>query len=573
MQASDLQHILVVDDQRHVRLLLGKFLSSRYPAANITFYDPIEQGRPTESFNWDEYDLVILDINLGPGENGLDWLAEARSHGHSPATLVLTGEGDEETAVRAFDVGALGYLSKLKLTKRRLSEAIDKALAKSDSASRRNSTTQIRSSIFNKSRFYNRLSRSVEGLPDGLYAALFLVAIDDFSAVLSRVGLLESDRIAADVADSICMALTGQSETPNVTRIGDGIVAALVVGFPTVTECHASADAIIASVEALGARDTASAITVSIGGVCVPAGRKVDCEDWLRQADVACRMAGKESGNSFHLDVAGGAMGEPADALRLFNVTEAIKTNRLQCRFQPLAVMSERAGSTEAQYYQLRVQIVAPKGEVHTPPAVVDSSELMRMLDRWVLREALATIHTHLTRAQDETSNQLSVLLSQPSLYDPSLPGWLQGLVQHLGSRALSEALVIELRARDVMADPEAAAAAIAVMREQLGVSFALTDLSLPDLLGKCVRAVKFDYVRLLASAMPDTTNAAGSQFESDVEVAHQSGAMVVVEKVESAAQLSLAVRFGVDFAQGFFLREAQDEIVDDALVDRFIVG
>ena len=170
MQANDLQHILVVDDQKHVRLLLGKFLSSRYPAANITFYDPIDQGRPTESFDWHEFDLVILDINLGPGQNGLDWLAEARSHGHSPATLVLTGEGDEETAVRAFEVGALGYLSKLRLTKGRLSEAIDKALAKSDNASRRNSTTQIRSSILNKSLFYNRLSRSVEGLPDGQYA-------------------------------------------------------------------------------------------------------------------------------------------------------------------------------------------------------------------------------------------------------------------------------------------------------------------------------------------------------------------------------------------------------------------
>ena len=129
MRANDLQHILVVDDQRHVRLLLGEFLSSRYPAANITFYDPIEQGRPAESFNWDEYDLVILDINLGPGQNGLGWLAEARNHGHSPATLVLTGEGDEETAVRAFDVGALGYLSKLKLTKRRLSEAAAAAIA------------------------------------------------------------------------------------------------------------------------------------------------------------------------------------------------------------------------------------------------------------------------------------------------------------------------------------------------------------------------------------------------------------------------------------------------------------
>ena len=74
-------------------------------------------------------------------------------------------------------------LPKLKLTKGRLTEAIDKTLEKSDVASRRSSTTQLRRSILNKSLFYARLSKSVKGLPAGQYAVLFLVALHMWDSI------------------------------------------------------------------------------------------------------------------------------------------------------------------------------------------------------------------------------------------------------------------------------------------------------------------------------------------------------------------------------------------------------
>lgn len=572
MQADEVEQILVVDDQKHVRLLLGKFLSSKFPAAELRFYDPETEGRPEQNFEWDAFDIVILDINLGPGENGLDWLAEARAAGHQPATLVLTGEGDEETAVRAFELGAFGYLSKLKLTKTRLSESIDKILAKRDQEERRTTTTQLRRSILNKSLFYARLSRSVQGLPQGQYAVLYLIAIDDYSSLQGRVGLLEADRMAGDVTDGICQALTTNADSPSVTRIGDGIIAALLVGIPTIDVCNKNAAAVISAVESIGARETANTITVSVGAICIPSGSQMDGEDWLRQADVACRMAGKQGGNSFHLDVAGGGSSEPGDGPKLFDVAEAIRTNRLQCRYQPLANMSDRIDPPDTQFYQLRVQIIDPKGEVYRPPDVVDTPELMRMLDRWVLREALSTVHANLTRDPTGHPNRLSLLFSEPTLYDADLAAWIGGLVQHLGAPELAHSIIVEVSARDFMRDAATAAARMTALRERVNCSIALVDLALPDLLGRCMGAFTFDYVRFQSSDMPDSANAEGNRFEADIQLAREAGAMVVVEKVESAAQLSMAVRFGVDFVQGFFLREAQDEIVDDTIVDSFVV-
>jgi EAL domain-containing protein (putative c-di-GMP-specific phosphodiesterase class I)/DNA-binding NarL/FixJ family response regulator len=572
MQPEEVEQILVIDDQKHVRLLLGKFLGDKMPDAQLRFYDPVSEGRPDAAFDWDAFDIVVLDINLGPGENGLDWLAEARAKGHSPATLVLTGEGDEETAVRAFELGALGYLSKLKLTKARLSEAIDKTLAKRDRDIRRSTTTQLRRSILNKSLFYARLNRSVKDLPQGQYAVLFLIAIDDYSALQSRAGLLEADRMATDVSDGICQALVANADSPSVTRIGDGIVAALVVGIPNITECHRDADAVIAEVEKIGERESDGALTVSIGAMCIAAGSDLSGDDWIRQADEACRLAGKQTGNSFHLDAAGGDGAGAGDGHRLFDVGEAIEANRLQCRFQPLAVMSDLMDWGDAQFYQLRVQIIGPNGVVYSPPEVVDSADLKRMLDRWVIREALSTVHANLAREPDGPPNTLSVLFAEPTLYDSTLTDWLGGLVRHLGSPLLAKSLTIEVSARDVMRDYPAAIERITDMRERLGVGVALVDLSLPDLLARCTKSLKFDYIRLQAGDMPEMGGGDGNRFEHDVQYIHDTGAAVIVERVESAAQLSQAVRFGVDFVQGFFLREAQDEILDDTIVDRFVV-
>jgi DNA-binding NarL/FixJ family response regulator len=62
-----------------------------------------------------DWDLVLLDINM-PGRNGLEVLAEAKRLRPKTPVLVLTAYPEEQFALRAFKVGASGYLTKQSAT-------------------------------------------------------------------------------------------------------------------------------------------------------------------------------------------------------------------------------------------------------------------------------------------------------------------------------------------------------------------------------------------------------------------------------------------------------------------------
>lgn len=60
------------------------------------------------------WDLVLLDIHL-PDGSGLDLLAQVRQRCPATPVLVLSAYGDEAFALRAFKLGASGYLTKARV--------------------------------------------------------------------------------------------------------------------------------------------------------------------------------------------------------------------------------------------------------------------------------------------------------------------------------------------------------------------------------------------------------------------------------------------------------------------------
>lgn len=116
--------VLIVDDDRGnaqaVQLLLEKQFEARVDSVGT--YSAAKDALGTT-----EYDLVVLDQGL-PDSDGLNLLEEVKGVVNMPPVIILTGQGSEEVASRAFRMGAAGYVIKDKRMSSLLPEEVDRAL-------------------------------------------------------------------------------------------------------------------------------------------------------------------------------------------------------------------------------------------------------------------------------------------------------------------------------------------------------------------------------------------------------------------------------------------------------------
>lgn len=101
--------LLLVDDHTVVREGLKRLLDPQARQWHIT-----EAGtgfQALESLRRQPFDLAIVDLSM-PGMSGMDLIARIKAEFPSVAVLVLTMHGEEQYAMRAFQAGAKGYVTK-----------------------------------------------------------------------------------------------------------------------------------------------------------------------------------------------------------------------------------------------------------------------------------------------------------------------------------------------------------------------------------------------------------------------------------------------------------------------------
>ena len=100
----------MVEDQNLVRDAIVALLSSRH---DIEIVGEAGSAADTlESFDDARPDVVVLDIGLGAGMDGIELCRELRSRRPETRTLILTGTTDETLVMQAVMAGAVGYTTK-----------------------------------------------------------------------------------------------------------------------------------------------------------------------------------------------------------------------------------------------------------------------------------------------------------------------------------------------------------------------------------------------------------------------------------------------------------------------------
>ena len=99
-------HILVIDDDERLRLLLRRFLEES--GFRVTDVGSTAEARGILAGL--AFDLLIIDIMM-PGETGLEFLQDLRKSNPVPA-LFLTALSETEHRIQGLEFGADDYMSK-----------------------------------------------------------------------------------------------------------------------------------------------------------------------------------------------------------------------------------------------------------------------------------------------------------------------------------------------------------------------------------------------------------------------------------------------------------------------------
>jgi two-component system invasion response regulator UvrY len=121
-----LTRILIVDDHEIVRRGVRSTLTSSL-GPDLILGEARNAGSAIDCLRNNEWDLALLDINM-PGRNGLEVLEEAKRMRLKTRILIFTSYPEEDFAIRAFKLGASGYLTKQTLSEE-LIAAVERVLA------------------------------------------------------------------------------------------------------------------------------------------------------------------------------------------------------------------------------------------------------------------------------------------------------------------------------------------------------------------------------------------------------------------------------------------------------------
>jgi two-component system OmpR family response regulator len=101
-------HVLIVDDDREIRELVGNYLKKNGLRTTI-----VADGRQMRAFlESNVVDLIVLDIMM-PGDDGLVLCRELRAGKHKATpVLMLTARNDETDRIIGLEMGADDYLTK-----------------------------------------------------------------------------------------------------------------------------------------------------------------------------------------------------------------------------------------------------------------------------------------------------------------------------------------------------------------------------------------------------------------------------------------------------------------------------
>lgn len=403
--------------------------------------------------------------------------------------------------------------------------------------------------LYNRRRFVEELRHAVNILAtDGNSAALLFIDLDQFKYVNDTCGHPAGDRLIKKVAEQLQQTV---GEKGIVARFGGDEFTVLATDMSR-RAARALAESILEDMRRVAHVEDGNVFHVhcSVGIAMINSG-KFTHDEWIAQADIACRHA-KASGRNrlaFHSMSEREAERMVADVNWVSKLREAIDKQSFLLRYQPIVCIE--TGTTSHHEVLLRMQ--GTNGKLIAPDAFLPAAVrfgLMAEIDTWLVEKVVAELARYRADAPDlrfslnlsanafEAENLTAFVRSQLSQHDVPASSLVFEITESLAVRHLSHV------------DKQ-----IAALRE-LGCEVALDDFGTGYSSFSYLQQLSVDYIKIDGTFIKGLVRNTVDQKMVRLigEIGREAGMKTVAEYVQNDEAFRLLGKLGIDYAQGFYI-------------------
>lgn len=408
------------------------------------------------------------------------------------------------------------------------------------------SSQDLVTGLYNRNHFLESLDGAVErAVNAGKNSSLAYIRIDRFASLQAEIGLGDSDRLLAELAQ----LLRGQfPQNAELARFGDDAFAVLM-DEATPKQLEQPLTELLQKVEGhlfdVGGRTVQTSLSIGVAALDEQTAKARDV------VDRAHRCAEElTDGNALRVyDPARELAAAASRGNVLAMLQQALEKNSFRLLFQP--IISLRGDSHE--HYEVLLRLLDPEGAEVPPGEFLDAAKeagLASKIDRWVLLNSIKLLAEHRNKGH---STRLMVHLSGTSLQDPSLLSWLGAALK--ASRLPPDSLVFQLDEND----------AVAYLRQAKALTQGLAGLGCRVALNQfgCVlnplntlKHLDADFVKIDGSYTQDLSRQENQEaLKQLLAQLHEQAKQTIVPFVDSATVLATLWQAGVGYIQGQYLQ------------------
>lgn len=288
-----LRVLLIEDNPGDARLVRELLDEQDGFVESVDWFQTLSEG--TDALRRGAYDIVIMDLSL-PDSSGVAGVQQIRDAAFSLPVVVLSGGGDEATAIAAVKEGAQDYLLKGTVNGQSLQRALRYAVHRFEQM-RMIAFYDSLTGLENRALFLQNLDLTLDQAKRyGRTVGLLFIDLDGFKDVNDRLGHESGDEVLRTVAQRLRSCVR---KSDIVARLGGDEFTILLPALPEAGQASRVAENVITCVrEAIPLSAAHATISASVGIGLFPTDAS-NAGELLRAADEAMYNAKRGGKNRF----------------------------------------------------------------------------------------------------------------------------------------------------------------------------------------------------------------------------------------------------------------------------------